>query len=63
METERLSFRDTVEKLAALVGMEIPRHSVEDAQQHKTYEALIKLMESATQFFQKSPVTYDVCLL
>ena len=54
METERLSFRDTVEKLAALVGMEIPRHSVEDAQQYKTYEVLIKLMEAATQFFQKS---------
>mgnify|MGYP001335893256 FL=1 len=54
METERLSFRDTVEKLAALVGMKIPRHSGEDAQQYKTYEVLIKLMEAATQFFQKS---------
>lgn len=52
METERLSFSEAVEKLAAEAGLELPRQSAEEVQHFRKRSTLIDWVEKACAFFE-----------
>jgi DNA primase len=52
METERLSFAESVEKLAREVGLELPTQSPAEAQQYRRQTTLRDWVEKACQFFE-----------
>jgi DNA primase len=54
METERLSFMDAVEKLAAEVGMELPKATPEAAEAYDRRKRLQAACEAAARFFEKA---------
>jgi DNA primase len=53
METERLSFSEAVEKLAAEAGLDLPRQSAEEAQHFRKRMTLLDWVEKATVFFEE----------
>ncbi|MCR4377788.1 MAG: DNA primase [Rhodospirillales bacterium] len=53
METEGLSFRETVEKLAADVGMQVPEDSPEERQRAERKKTLYDVVEAACQYFEQ----------
>lgn len=53
METERLSFAESVEKLARDAGLELPKQSAEDQQTWKKRTTLQGWVEKACQFFEE----------
>ncbi len=53
METEGLSFPETVERLAADAGVALPKASAESVREEKRRAGLHEVMELATGFFQK----------
>ncbi len=53
METERLSFMDAVEKLAAEVGMELPKATPEAAEAYDRRKRLQAACEAAARFFEE----------
>ncbi len=52
METEGLSFPESVEKLAQEAGMQIPAQSPQAAQRAEAQAGLIGIMEQAAKFFE-----------
>ncbi len=52
METERLSFTEAVEKLAADAGMELPKGDPREAQEYRKRATLQDWAERACQFFE-----------
>jgi DNA primase len=52
METERLSFSEAIEKLARDYGLELPKSSAEEVQQHKRRNTLLDWVEKACVFFE-----------
>lgn len=52
METERLTFAESVEKLARDVGLELPKQSEGDVQQYKKRTTLLDWAERACAFFE-----------
>ncbi len=52
METERLSFAEAVEKLAAEAGLELPRQSAEEVQHFRKRTSLQGWVEKAATFFE-----------
>lgn len=54
METEGLSFPEAVERLAADVGMEVPRETPEDRERQQRRASLYDVMEAACAFFEKA---------
>ena len=52
METERLSFAESVEKLARDYGLELPKQSAAEQQQYKRRTTLIEWVEKACVFFE-----------
>jgi len=52
METERLTFAESVEKLARDYGLELPKSSPEEARQYKRRTTLIEWAEKACLFFE-----------
>jgi len=53
METEGLSFRETVEKLAADVGMQVPEDSPEERQRAERKKTLYDVVEAACRHFER----------
>ncbi|MEE3094207.1 MAG: DNA primase [Pseudomonadota bacterium] len=53
METENLTFPETVERLAGDAGMEVPRATPEEVQREKRRGALLEAVEAATKWFQQ----------
>ncbi|MEC8171923.1 MAG: CHC2 zinc finger domain-containing protein, partial [Pseudomonadota bacterium] len=53
METENLTFPETVERLASDAGMEVPRATPEEVQREKRRGALLEAVEAATKWFQQ----------
>ena len=51
-ETERLSFREAVEKLAAEAGVALPAHDPEAAHQEKVRQSLTDWLEAASKWFE-----------
>lgn len=52
METERLTFAESVEKLARDYGLELPKSSPEEARQYKRRTTLIEWVEKACAFYE-----------
>ena len=52
METERLTFAESVEKLARDYGLELPTQSAAEQQQYKRRTTLIEWVEKACVFFE-----------
>ena len=52
METERLTFAESVEKLARDYGLELPKSSPEEARQYKRRTTLIEWVEKACLFYE-----------
>lgn len=52
METERLTFAESVEKLARDYGLELPKQSAAEQQQYKRRTTLIDWVEKACVFFE-----------
>lgn len=52
METERLTFAEAVEKLAAEVGLDLPRQSAEEQQTWRKRATLMDWTEKAAAFFE-----------
>jgi DNA primase len=52
METEGLSFPDTVERLAAMAGVAMPQRSPVEAEREKTRASLIDVMALAARLFE-----------
>jgi DNA primase len=52
METERLTFAESVEKLARDYGLELPKQSAAEQQQYKRRTTLIEWVEKACAFFE-----------
>lgn len=52
METERLTFAESVEKLARDYGLELPKASPEEARQYKRRTTLIEWVEKACAFYE-----------
>jgi len=53
METEGMSFRESVEKLAAEAGVELPKWSPEDEAREKRKKSLYEIVELAAVFYQE----------
>jgi DNA primase len=53
METEGLGFRETVEQLAGVAGMEIPRDTPEERERAKKRQTLVDVMEAAAGYFER----------
>ena len=53
METENLTFPETVERLAGDAGMEVPRATPEEVQREKRRGGLLEAVEAATKWFQQ----------
>ena len=53
METEGLSFPESVEKLAGEVGVELPKWSPEDEAREKRKKSLYEIVELAAVFYQE----------
>lgn len=54
METEGLNFPETVEKLAAEAGMEVPRDSPEERERQKKRQTLLDVVELAAVLFERA---------
>ena len=52
MQSENLSFLDTIEKLAAEAGLEVPRASPVEQQRIERAKTLYGVLEGATQYYQ-----------
>ncbi|HWC61985.1 MAG TPA: CHC2 zinc finger domain-containing protein, partial [Rhizomicrobium sp.] len=52
METEGLTFREAVERLAAEAGVELPRWSPEDEAREQKRKSLYEVVELAAQFYE-----------
>jgi DNA primase len=52
IETEGLSFPESVEKLAAEVGVELPKWSPEDEEREQTKKSLYDVVELAAKFYE-----------
>src|ERR1700749_5223211 len=52
METEGLSFPESVEKLAGEVGVELPKWSPEDEAREQKKKSLYDIVELAAQFYE-----------
>lgn len=52
LETEGLSFPETVERLAGQAGLEIPEYSPQDQQRAKVKKTLYDVMEAVTHWFE-----------
>src|ERR1051326_2122531 len=52
METEGLSFRESVEKLAAEAGVDLPKWSPEDEAREKQKKSLYDIVELAAKFYE-----------
>ena len=52
LETEGLSFPETVERLAGQAGLEIPEYSPQDQKKAKVKKTLYDVMEAATHWFE-----------
>ena len=57
METEKLSFKESIEKLASLSGIEIPKNSYQEKQKDQLNEKLLELLEKSTCFFQNALIS------
>jgi len=53
METEGLGFREAVENLATIAGMEVPRDTPEERERDQKRQSLVDVMEAAATYFQK----------
>ncbi|MBL4603283.1 MAG: hypothetical protein JKY84_11080, partial [Emcibacteraceae bacterium] len=52
LETEGLSFPETIERLAGQAGLEIPEYTPEDKQRSKVKKTLYDVMEAAAHWFE-----------
>lgn len=52
LETEGLSFPETIERLAGQAGLQLPEYSPEDKQKSKVKKTLYDLMEVVTHWFE-----------
>ncbi len=52
METQGLSFTETVERLAADAGLDLPKADPQEAQRAKEYQGLHEIMELAAKYFE-----------
>lgn len=52
LETEGLSFPETIERLAGQAGLQMPEYSPEDQQKSKIKKTLYDLMEAVTHWFE-----------
>lgn len=52
LETEGLSFPETIERLAGLAGLQMPEYSPQDRQKTKVKKTLFDLMEAVTHWFE-----------
>ncbi|MEQ1754538.1 MAG: DNA primase [Micropepsaceae bacterium] len=52
MKTEGLSFPETIERLAADAGMELPKRDARDEMREKAQRSLHEIMEMAADFFE-----------
>ncbi len=52
LETEGLSFPETIERLAGQAGLQLPEYSPEDRQKSKVKKTLFDLMEAVTHWFE-----------
>ena len=52
LETEGLSFPETIERLAAQAGLEIPEYSPEDKKRSQVKKTLFDVMEAAAHWFE-----------
>ncbi|MBT5186261.1 MAG: DNA primase [Kordiimonadaceae bacterium] len=52
LETEGLSFPETIERLAAQAGLQLPEYSPEDQQRSKVKKTLYDVMEAVTHWFE-----------
>jgi len=53
METEALSFRDAVERLAAEAGLEVPLESPEETAKERRRQSLSEVIEAAAAYYAK----------
>jgi len=53
METENLTFPESVERLAGNAGMEVPRSTPEEVQREKRRGGLLEAVEAATKWYQQ----------
>lgn len=53
METERLSFREAVERLAADAGMTMPADDPQQAEREQRRGGLLAILEDATKFYEQ----------
>ena len=56
LETEGLSFPETIERLAGQAGLEIPKFSPEDQKRSKVKKTLYDVMEAVTHWFESQLV-------
>ncbi|MBT6329911.1 MAG: DNA primase, partial [Kordiimonadaceae bacterium] len=56
LETEGLSFPETVERLAEQAGLQIPEYTPEDKQRSKVRKTLYDVMEAAAHWFESQLV-------
>jgi DNA primase len=54
METEGLSFREAVERLAAMAGLPLPQVSPEEERREERRKTLYEVLELAAKFFEES---------
>ena len=52
LETEGLSFPETIERLAGQAGLQMPEYSPQDRQKSKVKKTLFDLMEAVTHWFE-----------
>lgn len=57
LETEGLSFPETVERLAGQAGLQMPEYSPEDKQRSKVKKTLYDVMEAAAHWFESQLVS------
>jgi DNA primase len=53
METEGLGFKDAVEQLAGIAGMEVPQDSPEARAREQKRQTLVDVVEAAAKYFEK----------
>ncbi len=53
METEGLGFREAVENLAAVAGLEVPQDSPEARDRERKRQTLVEVMEAAAVYFER----------
>jgi DNA primase len=51
MQSEKVGFRDAVERIALLAGLSVPRETPEEQAQERRRAALVDVLEAATRYF------------